>query len=63
MGEEDCKHHVDHETRIKNLEIAESKRQDSRVNPGLWLGIFSFLGICFSTFGVIIARLIDVYFK
>lgn len=60
---DDCKYHVDHESRIKNLEIAEAKYQDTRVNPGLWLGIFSFLGICLSSLGNVLGQIFSAYFK
>ena len=63
MGDDDCKYHVDHESRIKNLEVSLGKLQDARVNPGLWLGIFSFLGMCFSSIGNVIGQALNAYFK
>lgn len=59
----DCKFHPDHETRIKRLETEMKELRDSRVHPGIWLGIFSFLGVIFSTIGSIIGALLNVYFK
>lgn len=58
-----CPHHSDHESRIKRLESEVKELQAARVNPGLWLGLFSFLGIIFSTIGSTIGVILNAYFK
>lgn len=54
---DDCKYHYDHESRIKRMETLLQKVEDAKVNPGWWLGLFSFLGIVFATVGNILGRL------
>lgn len=36
---------------------------DKKLNPGIWLGIFSFLGVIVSTIGNTIGAALTAYFK
>jgi hypothetical protein len=36
---------------------------DKKINPGIWLGIFSFLGVIVSTIGSTLGAVINAYFK
>ena len=56
MSDIKCPFHYDHENRIKRLE-------DNKVNPGVWLGIFSFLGVIFTVLGNLAGQIISAYFK
>lgn len=55
-----CPYHSDHENRIKRL---ENHMDDKKLNPGIWLGIFSFLGVIVSTIGSTLGAVINAYFK
>lgn len=57
----DCRFHVDHETRIKNLEENVKLILNSKVNPAVWVGLFSFFGTIFSVIGKILGDILQVY--
>jgi len=63
MGDADCRYHVDHETRIKNLENDVKDLKGSKINPAVWVGLFGFFGTIFSVIGKILGDLLQVYFK
>ncbi|GAB1353138.1 hypothetical protein MASR1M12_18720 [Erysipelotrichia bacterium] len=47
----DCPYHSKHELQIKNLEDTEKGLQTNQRDPRVWVAVFSFLGVCFSTVG------------
>lgn len=57
----DCRFHVDHETRIKNLEENVKLILNSKVNPAVWVGLFGFFGTIFSVIGKILGDILQVY--
>lgn len=57
----DCRFHVDHETRIKNLEENVKLLLNSKVNPAVWVGLFGFFGTIFSVIGKILGDILQVY--
>lgn len=54
-----CKYHVDHETRIKNLEVGVKELQRSQINPAIWVALLSFCG----TVGTVIGQVLIAYVK
>ncbi len=61
MTEADCRYHVDHETRIKNLEEDVKSIKDAKINPAVWVGLFGFFGTIFSVIGKILGDILQVY--
>jgi hypothetical protein len=59
----DCPYHSKHELQIKNLEEAVKELQVNQRDPRVWVAVFSFLGVCFSTAGSLIGIVISQYFK
>ena len=64
----ECKDHTAHVLRLDNLEedMSELKKtvealRSKGINPGVYIGIFSFFGVCFSTVGSIIGALLSAY--
>lgn len=57
----DCRYHVDHETRIKNLEENVKLLLNSKINPAVWVGLFGFFGTIFSVIGKILGDILQVY--
>ena len=58
-----CPYHKDHDTRINRLETIVQKLEDQRINPGFWLGLFSLMGIIFSTVGNLLGQYISAFVK
>ena len=61
MSDMKCPFHVDHETRIKNLEENVKLLLNSKVNPAVWVGLFGFFGTIFSVIGKILGDILQVY--
>lgn len=61
MAGELCKYHEDHSSRIRRLEAEVKDLRDSRMNPGIWLGLFSLLGVIFSSIGSAIGAVVSAY--
>ena len=60
---QDCRYHTDHESRISRLESDMKELISRQIHPGLWLGLFSFFGVCFSTIGSIVGVILSAYLK
>lgn len=56
---ENCKYHVDHESRIKNLEVDVRELKLSRISPAIWVALLSFCG----TVGTVIGQVLIAYVK
>ena len=52
-----CKFHVDHENRLKNLEVNVKELEKSRINPAVWVALLSFCG----TVGTVIGQVLIKY--
>ncbi len=59
----ECPFHSKVELQIKNLEDAVKDLQANQRDPRVWVAVFSFLGVCFSTAGSLIGIIISQYFK
>ena len=60
---EDCPYHSEHEYRIKSLEKSLEDIKGTKVNPAVWVGLFSFLATIFTTAGSLLGIVISHYFK
>lgn len=66
--EKSCKDHEAHVVRLRNLEddmkdlktIVQALEKKG-INPGVYIGLFSFFGICFSTAGSLLGILLSAY--
>jgi ABC-type lipoprotein release transport system permease subunit len=70
VREHECRDHRAHVVRLNNLEenMSELKKavdilERRGINPGVYVGVFSFFGVCFSTLGSIIGVVLSAYFK
>jgi len=59
----DCPFHHKHEHQISELEKAVKDLQLTRRDPRIWVAIFSFLGVCFSTVGSLLGVMLSYYLK
>ena len=59
----DCPYHSKHELQIKNLEEAVKDLQTNQRDPRVWVAVFSFLGVCFSTVESLFGVILSYYFK
>jgi len=59
----ECSFHSKHELQIKNLEDAVKDLQANQRDPRVWVAVFSFLGVCFSTVGSLFGVILSYYLK
>ena len=57
MSDTNCKHHIDHENRLKNLEVGMKELKNNQMNPAIWVALLSFCG----TIGTVIGQVLIHY--
>lgn len=67
---EACPYHLEHETRMKNLEVSMKEAQgeikdikEKQTNPALWVALFGVVGTMVSTIGAFCGVVAVAYFK
>jgi hypothetical protein len=59
----ECPYHRKLEFQIKNLEADVKELQITQRDPRIWVAVFSFLGVCFSTLGSLLGVVLSYYFR